>query len=145
MFILDTDHLGIIQRREKPALLRLYDRMTRYETWDFHVTIISFHEQVKGWNAYLNRAKTSAAVVFAFGMFQDVLVNFANSQVLPFDAEAAKIFESLRKQKIRIGTQDLRIASTAISNNMTLLSRNMVDFQKVPGLKVEDWTAGPPR
>jgi tRNA(fMet)-specific endonuclease VapC len=73
-------------------------------------------------------------------MFQDVLENFANSQLLPYDYEAAKIFESLRKQKIRIGTQDLRIAATAISNNMTLLSRNMVDFQKVPGLKVEDWT-----
>jgi tRNA(fMet)-specific endonuclease VapC len=36
---------------------------------------------------------------------------------------------------------DLKIAATAIANNATLLSRNLKDFNKVPGLKVEDWAA----
>ncbi|ETX07465.1 MAG: hypothetical protein ETSY2_11025 [Candidatus Entotheonella gemina] len=35
---------------------------------------------------------------------------------------------------------DLRIASIALSRNMTVLSRNLVDFMRVPGLRVEDWT-----
>jgi predicted nucleic acid-binding protein len=48
-------------------------------------------------------------------------------------------------EKVRIGTMDLRIASIALANGFTLLTRNLVDFQQVPGLKVEDWTAGPPR
>jgi tRNA(fMet)-specific endonuclease VapC len=34
---------------------------------------------------------------------------------------------------------DLKIAATAIANNATLLSRNLKDFNKVPGLKVENW------
>jgi tRNA(fMet)-specific endonuclease VapC len=35
---------------------------------------------------------------------------------------------------------DLRIASIVIANQMTLLTRNTVDFQRVPGLHFEDWT-----
>ena len=42
---------------------------------------------------------------------------------------------------IRIGAMDLKIASIALANNATLLSRNLKDFGKVPDLKVEDWAA----
>jgi tRNA(fMet)-specific endonuclease VapC len=62
-----------------------------------------------------------------------------------FDEKAADLFGSLRRKKVRIGTMDLRIASIALANDFTLLTRNLVDFQQVPDLKVEDWTAGPPR
>lgn len=34
----------------------------------------------------------------------------------------------------------LKIAAIALANNATLLSKNLRDFSKVPGLKVEDWS-----
>ena len=37
---------------------------------------------------------------------------------------------------------DLRIAATALSHTLTVLTRNLVDFEKVPNLVVEDWTSG---
>ena len=40
----------------------------------------------------------------------------------------------------RISTMDLRIASIALSRDMTVLTCNLGDFRKVPGLKVADWT-----
>ena len=58
---------------------------------------------------------------------------------LPFDKEAAALFTKLRKQGIRIGTMDLRIACIVIEHDAVLLTRNTVDFEKVPGLKFENW------
>ena len=34
---------------------------------------------------------------------------------------------------------DLKIASIALANDSTLLTRNTNDFQRVPGLRIEDW------
>ena len=69
------------------------------------------------------------------------LDNYRHIPVLPFDEQAAAEYERLRRSRIRIGTMDLKIAAIALSLDATLLSRNLVDFAKVPGLKVEDWTA----
>jgi tRNA(fMet)-specific endonuclease VapC len=57
-----------------------------------------------------------------------------------FDGTAATVHERLLSQKVRIGTQDLRIASIALSQNAVLLTRNSQDFSRVPGLELDDWT-----
>jgi tRNA(fMet)-specific endonuclease VapC len=59
---------------------------------------------------------------------------------LPFDDTAASIFEQLRAQKIRIGTNDLAIAAITLSVSGILVTRNIVDFQRVPNLPLEDWS-----
>jgi tRNA(fMet)-specific endonuclease VapC len=51
-------------------------------------------------------------------------------------------FNELRRQKIRIGTRDLRIAATALVHNLTLVTRNHKDFSRVPALRIEDWSVG---
>ncbi len=99
-----------------------------------------YHEQLVGWNAYLNRARTITGVVSAYEMFQQILRDFAAMQVVAFDTAAGERFETLRRQHVRIGTMDLRIASSALAKGYTVLTRNLVDFRKVPGLTVEDWT-----
>jgi tRNA(fMet)-specific endonuclease VapC len=43
--------------------------------------------------------------------------------------------------KIGIGTMDLCIASIVLVHNATLITMNHRDYEKVPGLRVEDWTA----
>ena len=139
MFVFDTDHLGIWQRETHPEVVRLAERMADFEPDDFFVTIVSFHEQVTGWNAYLHRAKNQTGVVRAYGMFQGILADFATMNVLPFDDSAAAIFEELRRQRVRVATMDLRIAAITISRGFKLLSRNLADFQKIPGLAVESW------
>ncbi|MCH8923806.1 MAG: type II toxin-antitoxin system VapC family toxin [Planctomycetes bacterium] len=49
--------------------------------------------------------------------------------------------DNLRKQRVRIGTMDLKIASIALANNATLLSANTRDFVQVPSLQLENWLA----
>ena len=88
----------------------------------------------------LTRGLSGAPVVSAYQMFQDILGDFASMQVLPFDELAGSRFETLRQQRIRIHTMDLRIASVALVRGFKVLTRNLVDFDKVPGLAAEDWT-----
>lgn len=63
--------------------------------------------------------------------------------VLPLDAPAdghyADIRATLERSGTPIGSHDLFIAAHARSRGMTLLTRNLREFQRVPGLTVEDW------
>lgn len=56
------------------------------------------------------------------------------------DQAAYTRYEELRRQKIRIGTQDLRIAAIVLSVGGILVTRNQRDFAHVPGLPCQDWT-----
>jgi tRNA(fMet)-specific endonuclease VapC len=141
MYLLDTDRISILQQRSQPAWSQLSSRMRDCEPAAFCFSIVSFQEQVSGWNAYLSRARVARDVIRSYRMFEGILSDFSTNQVLPFDDAASEVFESLRKRRVRIGTLDLRIASIAIAKQLTLLSRNLKDFSKVPGLDVEDWTA----
>lgn len=140
MFILDSDHLSIHQSKRGSEYAALESRLAAIPETDVFTTIISFHEQIGGWYKSLARPRKQRDVVVAYQMLERVITNFSEMQVLPFDDSAAAQFESLRKYKVRIGTMDLRIAAIAITNDMTLLTRNTVDFERVPGLRFEDWT-----
>jgi tRNA(fMet)-specific endonuclease VapC len=61
--------------------------------------------------------------------------------VLPYDDGAAAVFSSLQRQRIRIGTMDLRIGAIALTHDALLVSRNLPDFKRIPHLRVEDWTS----
>jgi tRNA(fMet)-specific endonuclease VapC len=115
--------------------------MSQYAASDFFLSIVSFHEQVLGANAFIARSRTRESVLRGYEMLELCLIDFNRFRVLPFDEPAAMQFDALRSQ-LRIGAMDLRIAATALSHSLTLLTRNTVDFAKVPNLLVEDWLSG---
>ena len=59
--------------------------------------------------------------------------------ILPWNNEAVAMHNQLKAARIRVATMDLRIASIVIANDATLLSRNLKDFTRVPGLRVQNW------
>lgn len=63
--------------------------------------------------------------------------------VLPFDREAADTYARVRFDLERvgrpIGERDLLIASIALARDMTVVTHNLGEFTRVPGLKTEDW------
>jgi tRNA(fMet)-specific endonuclease VapC len=140
MYVFDTDHFSVLQNEPTAEQTRLLKRIKGQDLQDFFVPIISFQEQIAGWNALLNRTKERSTIVFVFQMFERIVNDFARAQILSFDDRAATLFDELRSRKIRIGTSDLRIASIAMSRGMILLTRNTIDFARVPGLSCEDWT-----
>ena len=65
---------------------------------------------------------------------------YCGRPLLPFDDAAVAVFQDLWMRRLRIGTMDLKIAAIALANDATLLTRNVSDFGRVPGLQVEDWS-----
>ena len=140
-FVLDTDHLTILLRQGEPASDRLLRRLGDLPPDDVATTVVSFQEQIVGWLGYLNRARSDADILRAYGEFDSILRWFSRMNVLPFDEPVLARFKSIRQQCRRVGTLDLRIASIALTTNATLLSRNLRDFRQVPELRIEDWTS----
>lgn len=60
-------------------------------------------------------------------------------EILTLDESAADQFKSLRRQRVRIGSMDLKIASVALAHDATLITANSVDFSQVPGLRLQNW------
>ena len=139
-FLLDTDHISILQRQSGPEYTALAARVARHNPADLAFSVISFHEQVLGCHTYISRARTPAEVVRGYGMLARVIRDFAAAPVLPFDAAAASAFDGLTAQRLRVGTMDRRIAAIALTHGLVLLTRNVSDFSKVAGLQIENWT-----
>ncbi len=139
-YLLDTDHISILQKQSGSEFAVLIAHIAQVRRADLAFCIISFHEQVLGCNAYIAQAKKSIDIIRGYQRFDRVLATFAAALVLPFDANASSVFDGLVASRVRIATMDLRIASIALSEGLTLVTRNTRDFQKVPGLIIEDWT-----
>ncbi len=137
LYLLDTDLMSLLQRQSPEAKLF----RSRLLKQNHATTIITFEEQMRGWLAWLSRAKTLAEQVDRYGKLKTALDQYTQFLVVDFDDNAARVFFQLQKAHRRIGTMDLKIAAIAIANNATLLSRNLKDFGKIPSLKVEDWAA----
>ena len=139
-YLLDTDHISFLQKRKGAEFVSLTANMGRHSPGDFALSVVSFHEQVLGAQAFLNRAISPIDVQRGYTLLVEILNTFSISPVLPYDGAASTTFATLVSSRIRVATMDLRIASIALSQNLILLTRNQRDFGRVPNLVAEDWT-----
>lgn len=139
MILLDTDHVTILLCSGDSRHQRLTTALQR--RWDEGVgtTIVTVEEQMRGWLAKIHRAKAPEAEIEPYARLAGLFSFFARWRIELFDQFSIIQFQKLTEQRIRIGTQDLKIASIALSNNSLFLSANLKDFEKVPGLRVENW------
>lgn len=67
----------------------------------------------------------------------------AQFRSLPFDDLAAMTFGTIRSQLEALGTPigayDLQIAAITLTNNLTLVTHNTREFQRIKKLLIEDW------
>ena len=142
MYVLDTDHMSLLYRASSIEAHRLRKKLNELlSDKDAATTIITFEEQIRGWMARVPKSRLLIEQVEVYRRLNETLQRYCQIAVLDFDDRAAARFEELQKQRLRIGTMDLKIAAIAIANDATLLSRNLKDFGKIPTLQVEDWAA----
>ena len=136
LFVLDTDHLSLYQRYFEPLLSKLLS----HPPDELAITIVTVEEQLRGRLAQIRKAMTATHLNECYRWLGETVDQLARLPVLYFDDKAATMCEKLLSAKVRIGTQDLRIASIVLSQNAVLLTRNSQDFSRVPGLQRDDWT-----
>ena len=140
MIILDTDCLSLLERQTGKDYLLLQAKLDEFPSDEIVTTIITYEEQMRGWMSYLARMRSIDDQVFAYETLKQYFDYFKTLTVIDFDKNAAEIYKILKSNRIRIGTMDLKIASIVISRKAILISRNLRDFEQVPGLAVKDWT-----
>jgi len=125
----DTSFLVDIERQNDEALKKLRELADRGEV--IFITSVSVAECYRG--AYGSRDGAKA-----LKDTKELLELFA---VLSLDYESAKTWGELSEsmKSGSIGDRDLFIASIALVNEQSLLTRNKKHFERVPGLVVESW------
>jgi tRNA(fMet)-specific endonuclease VapC len=128
--LLDTDIcIEALRRRSEPLLRQL--RLHSPE--DVGVSVITEAELQFG-AQYSASPQRNAAAVEAF------LQPFS---ILPFAREHVPVYADLRvaleRAGMRIGNLDMLIAAQAVALGMTVVTNNVREFRRVPGLRVENW------
>jgi tRNA(fMet)-specific endonuclease VapC len=139
LYVMDTDHLSLYERGYQTIQGRIL-AIRQNANDKLVITVVSVEEQLAGRLAQIRKAKTSQNLISAYEYLKMTFILFSNLEILDYEARADDRFREFRKAGLRIGTQDLRIATIALVNNGILLTRNRRDFEKVSGLVIQDWS-----
>ena len=139
MILLDTNHVSILRMPPSERRTRLIERVALAHHELFGIPIVAVEETMRGWMAAIAKERLAQRQVSAYRELSNLFAFFASFPIAAFDRAAADLFDSLKAAKIRFATRDLKIAAISITNNALLLTANRRDFEKVPGLRFEDW------
>lgn len=137
MILLETDHLSVLKYSGSERCIRLTARLAMVRDEVIGTTIITFEEQMRGWIASIAKERQVRRQVGPYRELLGLFEFFSQYEILPFDDKAAAIYEGF--SRIRIGAMDRKIAAIAIANNSLLLTANRRDYERVPGLRFENW------
>ncbi|MBI5185284.1 MAG: type II toxin-antitoxin system VapC family toxin [Nitrospinae bacterium] len=130
MLMLDTNICIYILRKKPPSV---YKKLARSPMEDICLSSITLAELRYG--VAKSGSKTSNRAVL-----DSFLEHLA---VLPWDAKAADYYGEIRavleKNGNIIGNMDMLIAAHACSIKATLITNNMNEFSRIPGLRVKNW------
>ncbi len=131
MYLLDSN-ICIFLIRNKTLLLR--ERIKMYSPSLLHLSVITVAELEYGAAKSKNPVKEHQAVLDFVSPFK--IIDFK-----PNDAENFGLIRAyLEKKGTPIGPYDMEIAAQAMTNNLIVVTNNVLEFERVPWIKVEDWT-----
>ncbi len=135
LWILDTDHISLLQRND----LNVRQRLVTMNPNEIFVTVVTFEEQVRGRLSQVKKAGSKELLISGYDALRETIEDYKSLNLLDFNEAAYACYMDLLRQRIRVGTQDLRIAAIALSVNGIVVTRNQKDFGKVPNLQIENW------
>ena len=139
LWVLDTDSLSLLERGN----LKIQQRLRQTNADSVAISIITAEEKMKGRLAAINSLsgiERIDSLAAAYKALQSSIEDLQALPILPFSELAKDRYRDLLQQKIRVGSHDLRIAAIVLSIEGVLVTRNRRDFDRVPGLQLDDWS-----
>lgn len=140
MIFLDTDHLTVLTDDRYNKHFTLVDKLEKGGQ-GFQVPQVALEESLRGLFALIHRYTDVERQVWGYQKMRQLFSLVKTIEVIPFDIDVANLVKELQSQKLRVGTQDLKIAAIGLTHIALLLSNNLKDFKRIPGLRVESWIA----
>jgi len=137
MHLLDTDTLTYLHAGHP----RVVERLRQCDDPETGISIVTKAEVLRARCEFLLKAANAEELMRAQTWLERSEALLHQLIIVPFDDRAAGEFERLRRQKPikKIGHVDLLIASVALANRATLVTRNLRHFRQVPNLELENW------
>jgi len=136
LYVLDTDTLQLYQD-DNPEVV---GRVHAVAPGDRAISVVTVEEQLSGWYTQLRQAKSAERLAWAYRRLAATIRFLTRVQIVDFDERAIDRCEQLKKLKLKVRKMDLRIAASVLERGAILVTRNLRDFQQVPGLRIEDWS-----
>src|SRR5262245_29917007 len=134
LYILDTDMLTLYEKNHPVVIARV----SAHPPAERAITVLTVEEQLSGWYTRIRQAKRPDQLAEAYRRLAKTIRFFARLQIIDYDEPTIARYERLRKQNVKIGRNDLRIAAAVLEQDAVLVTRNVRDFRQVPGLSIED-------
>jgi tRNA(fMet)-specific endonuclease VapC len=137
MHLLDADTLTHLYHGHA----RASERLRQCDDPDIGVTIVTKAEILRGRYDALLKAADGEQVFRAQDLLRRTETLLASLAIVLFADVAAHEFDRLRRQRAmkKIGHVDLLVASIALANRATLVTRNVWHFERVPNLSLDNW------
>lgn len=136
LHVLDTDVLSLLQDGH-PAVVH---RVAQCPPAALSISVISVEEQLSGWYRRIRQAKQPEQLARAYERLAASVGALSRLRVLSFSVPVIHRYRLLQKQIRNVRKMDLRIAATALEHGAILVTRNLLDFQRIPGVQCEDWS-----
>lgn len=134
--LLDTDHFSLLEQGHPVVTARL-----EAETPDsVAISVVTVEESLRGRLAVLSRRLDGSKRIHAYTKLIETMSVLGRRPFVPFDQSCENRYQELLSLRLRVGTSDLKIAAIALANNLILVTRNRRDFERVPALRIEDWS-----
>lgn len=136
LYVLDTDTLSLFSRSDVPITQKILSTLPL----NLAVSIITVEEQISGWYDVLRKATTDERLALGYASLGQSIELLQNFRILPFTRDAILRYRELLELKTNVRKMDLRIAAIALEFEATLVTQNVRDFSRIPGLQIEDWS-----
>ena len=136
LYLLDTNIFSLYLRRDPIVTSRL--NAMRLE--DVAVSIITVEEVLTGWFTRIHRAKSRADIAYCYQQASVAVAALAQVRIIAYTEMAIVRYEMLKAMKLNVSGNDLRIAAIALEFDGIVVTQNVRDFERIPGLIIEDWT-----